>query len=547
MEIPVRRPGVVPAVQRLVALVGLFPRRHGLAHLPVNDHPFGNQSPEKLHIVSGLVVPGEVHIARPNILHGGSAHNGFLAAVNADNELRALRLPVVLFHQPDVFLAFAAFTLDREDLPPGPVPFRALPVNVLGEMAAAVDKRRHDAQRHAVLQLPLPFHQLVHFFPDAAGVGPARNDAPGDTPTLFVPIPRHNLIFQTVVLRVQAHGQHQCSRRYLRAVNLAPPVQLFRHAAPVADFPGFAQYRVDEYLQKLRVVLAPQEHPADIHPIAPRTHKGVELEAPYAGFNGLRVFRNPLGRLPLRVVFSGFSLAYRAFPPHVADVEILLAVLVLVFLFIKLDMVKFDIAEVVTVRALGMPFLLRSRHVCPLDLARPLDRRRAGQHDFPVALVGFCPSFRQLQRIALCPGAGRESVNLVHEHVTHGTTGKLCRAVGPGKGHAAAGERLHGNGVPAVAALGFVNLVLQHPAGPYHGRYAAFAEILREVVRRLDKQYRPRVNVNRPAHHVQFQLRLTNLGARLNGNLPDSRLRETVHDFPLVWRSVRPPAARLRA
>ena len=119
-------------------------------------------------------------------------------------------------------------------------------------------------------------------------------------------------------------------------------MQLLRRAGAVAHLPRLAQKSVVEHFEQFRVVLRFQELTDDVLPVAPGGHECIQPEGSDALVLSRRVQLHPLGRAAFHLVFLGFLLAAGAAPAYPVHPILLVAVLVLVILFLKADIVELD-------------------------------------------------------------------------------------------------------------------------------------------------------------------------------------------------------------
>lgn len=111
----------------------------------------------------------------------------------------------------------------------------------------------------------------------------------------------YDFVLQPVVLRIYAAGKHEHSLRQLHRGSVCvcsvvlPAGQhgvLVDNAAAI--LPEFAQQRVINNFQLLRLVLRLQKFKHDLFPWSPWRRKGVQPEGTHAGVVGVRVFCDPL-------------------------------------------------------------------------------------------------------------------------------------------------------------------------------------------------------------------------------------------------------------
>ena len=92
-----------------------------------------------------------------------------------------------------------------------------------------------------------------------------------------------------------------------------------------------------------------------------------------------------------------------------------------------------------TTRTFHVPFFHCSGQIFLVNLAWSLINRRWNL-DFLFVPEGRCPFFRQFDRISFCPGAGRITINLIHQDDPHRTGSQAWRGICPGYCDMSAGE-----------------------------------------------------------------------------------------------------------
>ena len=492
-------------------------------------------------------------IFRPGLLHLQISHDRRLAGVDADGVEPAGDPLVVadrhLARRRDEGDAVAALALDGKDALAGAGPARL--IDLLGEVAAGVDAGDGDLQAAAVFELVDVVDHVVESLPDLRGVWPAHDVALDDAPRLAVLPVADYLVFEAVVLSVDAAGQHEHAVRQLhRGAVRAGAVVLTagEHGVLVLEvaaiFPQLAEQGVVDDLEALRVILGVEELEDDLLPRSPRAREGIEPKRTDAFFVGVRVVGDPLGRLLSHDVLGDQAAAGRAAPRDAALEAPRLFPADPLDLRVEMDIVEHDLAVLPALGTAVAPAFLRALVKTRLDVAVALDGRGRDLDRLRVVECGLT-CFGQRPRVALGAGAGRPAVALVADDVAGGRGGQSRGAVGAGQGEHTARERLLEDRVAAVLGLDVVHLRLQGLAVADHGGHAEAAELSGVVDGRVDVEDAAGVLVDDVADDVELELGLADLRSGYHDYFVHLRIRKGPHGLLEVRGALGAPRAGL--
>ena len=511
------------------------------------DQVLGEQPGEIVGTV--VIAPREVVVFRSRFLDAHAVHDGLLPGVNAEGVEPALAdvLPfdhdVRLLRRGGVGYAVAASALDGEHLAIDAL--AAGLIHVLRVVTAAVHEGDADFQLHAVCELIGMVDHLVELLPDLGGVRASHDNALLDAPLLAEMPVAHDLVFEAVILGIDAAGQHQNAVRQLGGVFLAPPHHGLLVLQVAAVLPELAELRVVHDLQLLCAAERVQIGEDQRRPRRPGRGKGVQPERPNAVLVCVWIGRDPLGGLMLHFPLGVQRLAGRAFPVYALHGVVLLV------LDDRGVVLEADVAEDdVVILSAGGTFMVPA-FLCALaekivDLAVAFDgRRRDG--DAHLVVEGGLPGLGQLPRIALCAGTDRPAVQLVADDIPDRHRGQRGGTVGAAHRQHAAGVALLENGVAALPALRVCDLAFQHLAIPHHRSDAELGELLRVLDRRMDVQDRARILIDDVADGVQLELALADLGAGDHDDQLQLRVGKGIHRLFQVRGAGCAPRSRLCA
>ena len=278
---------------------------------------------EVLDVVACRLLLGEVAVLRAGLADLQVAHDRRLAGVDADGVEPAgdgLVLPDRdLRGRAREGVALAALALDREHSVG--LPRSAGLIDLLSEVTAGVDQRDRDPQAPSVLELVDVLDDVIQPCPDLRRVRAAHNKAALDAPALAVLAMTDHLVLEAVVLRVDAHGEHEHAVGQLHGgavLVVAVVLAAGEHGVLVSQIsallPELAEEGVPDDLQAEGVVLRFEEGDDDLAPRCPRRGEGVQPEGPDAGLVGLRVSGDPFRRLLPHGLLGDQAAAFRADP-----------------------------------------------------------------------------------------------------------------------------------------------------------------------------------------------------------------------------------------
>ena len=287
-----------------------------------------------------------------------------------------------------------------------------------------------------------------------------------------------------------------------------------------------------------------QEFEHDFLPRSPWRREGVQPEGAHAGVVCLRVFCDPLRRLPPHDFLRDNAAAVRAGPCDRAGYLVdffpadpLVGVL-------EVDPVEYDLAVLAALRALVTPALLRAFLEAVRDIGRAFNGRRR-YFDGLCIVEGGLSGLSQRPWIALGSGAYGPAVALVAYDIAGRSGGKGRGAVGSGDCQHTAREGLLEDCVPGVPCLYVRNLGFQHLAVPDHWSDTQPGELAGVVERGLHIKDRARILVYDIADYVQLKLGLSHLRGRHHDNFFHFRIGERFHRLPEVGRACCAPRACL--
>ena len=189
-----------------------------------------------------------------------------------------------------------------------------------------------------------------------------------------------------------------------------------------------------------------------------------------------------------------------------------------------------------------IPLIARQKR--RLDPRRILHRRRRSHQQLAVP-EGRRPLPRKADRIALRPGRRRIPVDLVAQHHPNRPRRQTRRTVRPGDRHMTTRELLVQQRVPTVPRARILDLPFQCRRITNHRREPVFRPGFRHLERRLDQQNRRRITIHVKRDNVPEDLRPADLRRLHNGDLPNRRVIDRIHDPALVRRTISPPPPRL--
>ena len=378
--------------------------------------------------------------------------------------------------------------------------------------------------------------------PYLGSVRNAQDNTFAYAPAFFTMPPACNLIFQAVILRIHRRRQQQNALRQLSAIILTPLNKDILTLEITFTLVGFTETRIVYYLLTLRVAFCLQPFLHDIVPANPGACPTVHEEAARICGKSCRVLRYILLCGVAHIVLAEFKAAVRANPFHGSD-DNMLFVMFLAAIEVSKHLPVCQKVELATVRALMLPFLLRTGHILVINTASAFYRRSAEKANHPVK-VGGGSLRRQINRVAFYAGAIREAVHFIAKQNAYRFGSKAARGVRTCYNQPAAGKILAHDSVAGIAAFVFAENAFQAFGSFNHRCNTALGKILAVAQCGLNHHHGARVQLRKAAYDIVHDIGLAHLRAALDDNTMHALICEGIHDAALIRCSVGAPSAR---